>query len=42
MPPRDLRYHRTRHDCLGNDPPLLPIAPPPAADHDPKRLAIVH
>jgi hypothetical protein len=33
MPPRDLRYHRTRHDCLGNDPPPLPIAPPPAADH---------
>ena len=33
MPPRDLRNHRTRLDCLGNDPPLLPIAPPPAADH---------
>ena len=33
MPPRHVRYHRTRCDRLGNNPPLLLIAPPSAADH---------
>ena len=29
---RYVRNHRTRRDRLGNDPPLLLIAPPSAAD----------
>jgi hypothetical protein len=33
MPPRHVRYHRTRCDRLGNNPPLLRVAPSPAADH---------
>ena len=33
MPSRHVRNHGTRGDCLGNDPPLLLIAPSPAADH---------
>ena len=33
MPPRHVRYHRSRCDRLGNNPPLLFIAPPLAADH---------
>jgi hypothetical protein len=33
MPSRHVRNHRTRRDCLGNDPSLLLIAPSPAADH---------
>ena len=33
MPSRYVRNHRTRRDRLGNDPPLLLIAPPSAADH---------
>jgi hypothetical protein len=32
MPSRYVRNHRTRRDRLGNDPPLLIIAPPSAAD----------
>ena len=32
MPPRHVCYHRTRRDRLGNNPPLLLIAPPSAAD----------
>jgi hypothetical protein len=32
MPSRYVRNHRTRRDRLGNDPPLLLIAPPSAAD----------
>ncbi len=33
MSSRHVRNHRTRRDRLGNDPPLLIIAPSPAADH---------
>src|SRR5262249_60558224 len=33
MPSRYVRNHRTRRDRLGNDPPLLLIAPPSAAAH---------
>lgn len=32
MPSRYVRNHRTRRDRLSNDPPLLLIAPPSAAD----------
>ena len=33
MLPRHIRYHRARCDRLGNNPPLLLIAPPSAADN---------
>ena len=33
MLPRHVRYHRARCDRLGNNPPLLLIAPPSAADN---------
>jgi hypothetical protein len=33
MSSRHVRNHRIRRDRLGNDPPLLIIAPSPAADH---------
>ena len=33
MPARHVRNHCTRCDRLANNPPLLLIAPPPAADH---------
>ena len=33
MPPRHVRNYSTRYVCLGNDPPLLLIAPPPAANY---------
>ena len=33
MLPRHVRYHRARCDRLGNNPPLLVIAPPSAADN---------
>src|SRR6516162_1154054 len=33
MAPRHIRNYRTRRDRLGNDPPLLLIAPSPPANH---------
>ena len=33
MPSRHVRDHRTRCDRLGDNPPLLLVTPPPAADH---------
>jgi hypothetical protein len=33
MPPRHVRSHCTGCDRLGNNPPLLRIAPPSAPDH---------
>ena len=33
MPSRHVRYYRARCDCLGNNPPLLLIAPPSTADY---------
>jgi hypothetical protein len=50
MPSRYVCNHGTRRDRLGNDQPLLLVAPSPAADvdhklhttHDPNRIMIVH
>ena len=33
VPPRYVGNHRTRSDRLSNDPPLLLVVPPSAADH---------